>query len=55
MLAAADVPSAQSTDEIDGCPDADLKMDSEEERDFADQEPISDMGMGEDAQTSWLH
>jgi len=51
-LAAADIPPAQhaDSDAIDGGHDADREMDSDEERDFADQGPLTDMDMEEDAQ-----
>ncbi len=49
-LAAADIPPAQSADAIDGGHDADREIDSDEERDFADQGPLTDMDIEEDAQ-----
>ena len=49
-LAAADIPPAHSAHAIDGGHDADQEMDSDKERDFADQGPLTDMDMEEDAQ-----
>ena len=49
-LAAADIPPAHSAHAIDGGHDADREMDSDEERDFADHGPLTDMDMEEDAQ-----
>jgi hypothetical protein len=50
-LAGADIPSAQradATDDVEG--DSDRDMDYVEERDFADQGPLTDMDLEEDAQ-----
>ena len=46
-LAATDIPPAHSAHAIDGGHDADREMDSDEERDFADQGPLTDMDMEE--------
>ncbi len=49
-LAGADIPSAQRADAIDyGEGGSDRDMDYAEERDFADQGPLTDMDMEEDA------
>ena len=49
-LAAADRPQAQRADASDANHDPDRSMDSDEERDFADQGPLTDMDMEEDAE-----
>jgi hypothetical protein len=49
-LAAADRPQAQRADASDADHDPDRSMDSDEERDFADQGPLTDMDMEEDAE-----
>ncbi len=49
-LADADPPLAQCADANDDDSDADRQMDFAEERDFADQGPLTDMDMEEDAQ-----
>ena len=51
FLAEADIPPAQSRDPVqDGAHDADRQMDFDEERDFADQGPLTDIDMEENAQ-----
>jgi hypothetical protein len=49
-LAAADRPQAQPAEASDANHDPDRSMDSDEERDFADQGPLTDMDMEEDAE-----
>jgi hypothetical protein len=48
--AAADPRPAQRADETDDNHEPDRAMDIDEERDFADQGPLTDMDMEEDAQ-----
>ena len=50
FFAAAELHQAQPADAIDSGHDDDREMDFDEERDFADQGPLSDMDMEEDAQ-----
>ena len=47
--AAADLRPAQRADETDDDHEPDRAMDIDEERDFADQGPLADMDMEEDA------
>ena len=47
--AAADPRPAQRADETDDDHEPDRAMDIDEERDFADQGPLTDMDMEEDA------
>ena len=47
--AAVDPPPAQRADETDDDHEPDRAMDIDEERDFADQGPLTDMDMEEDA------
>ncbi len=49
-LAAADHPQAQRAEASDADHDPDRSIDSDEERDFADQGPLTDMDMEEDAE-----
>ena len=49
-LAAADRPQAQRADETDDDIEPGRAMDIDEERDFADQGPLTDMDMEEDAE-----
>ena len=49
-LAAADIRPAQRAAELSGGPEADRDMDADEERDFADQDPLSDQDMEDDTQ-----
>ncbi len=49
-LAAVDRPQAQPADASDADHDPDRSMDDDEERDFADQGPLTDMDMEEDAE-----
>ena len=48
--AAADPRPTQRADETDDDHEPDRAMDFDEERDFADQGPLTDMGMEEDAE-----
>jgi hypothetical protein len=48
--AAADPRPAQCADETDDDHEPDRAMDMDEERDFADQGPLTDMDMEEDAE-----
>ena len=49
-LAAVDRPQAQPAEASDADHDPDRSMDNYEERDFADQGPLTDMDMEEDAE-----
>ncbi len=49
-LAAADCAQAQRAEASDADHDPDRSMDSDEERDFADRDPLTDMDMEEDAE-----
>ncbi len=49
--AAADLRPAQLADETDDDHEPDILMDIDEERDFADLGPLTDMDMEEDAET----
>ncbi len=49
-LAAANPPPAQRADASNDDHDPDRPMDFDEERDFADQGPLTDMDMEEDAE-----
>ena len=49
-LAAVDRPQAQPAEASDADHDPDRSMDNDEERDFADQGPLTDMDMEEDAE-----
>ena len=49
-LAAVDRPQAQPAEASDADHDPDRSMDDDEERDFADQGPLTDMDMEEDAE-----
>ena len=48
--AAADPPPAQRADETNDDHEPDRPMDLDEERDYADQGPLTDMDMEEDAE-----
>ena len=50
FLAAADRPQAQRAEASNADHDPDGSMDPDEERDFADQGPLTDMDMEEDAE-----
>ncbi len=54
-LAAADPPAAQRADTTDDDHEPDRPMDFNEERDFADQGPLTEMDIEEDTENTNVH